>query len=584
MSRQYVHGASSSVRMRRNKFDLSHGVKTSLSVGTLVPIDVQEVLPGDTFILNETHVARLTSSYLRPVMDNCWLDVYHFFVPLRLLYDEAENVFGVAEPDEYESSDLSQFPVTDVSLEVYPGSIADYMGLPVFLDDGPRGNKYPTGISILPFRAFAMIYNEWFRNENVQQSVYIHKGEFHVSERFNNAPWGPDNYTGKPPKITKKKDYFTSCLPAPQKGDPVVFSIGGRAPVVDENGTTPVGTVDNAPSGSQRFIPNVERSDGSDLVGSYPLVYAGTSTSIPGRMGMSQTGIDGSTDIVPTYMRLAANFNDGIFADLSQASAVSVNDMRFAFQLQKMLEKDARYGTRYREYLLGHFGVSNADARMQIPEFLGGHRTPLGTQAIAQTSAQTQQSGQFSTPLATLGAMSHSVGKSRYVKSFTEHGYVITVAAIRQLHTYQQGIERFWARKERNDFYDPLFANLGEQPVYEYQLYPFISEADPNVVLGTGHIFGYQEYGAEYRFRPSYITGQMRTGVQNSLDIYHFGDYYENAPKLGPTFINETSEYFDRTVAVPSSSQDNFILDFWFDCKAVRVMPLYSTPGLIDHH
>lgn len=586
MSKQYVQGAVSSVSMRRNKFDLSHGVKTSLSVGTLVPIDVQEVLPGDTFISHETHVARLTSAFLRPVMDNCWLDTYSFFVPLRLLYDEAENVFGIAEPSEYIDSDLSQFPVIPTGSHVYSGSIADYMGLPVTGDGGTERESLPAGISILPFRAFAKIYNDWFRNENVQQSVFIQKGDYSSTETLNNDAWAANNYTGMPPKITKKKDYFTACLPAPQKGDPVTLAIGNSAPVVADpsaahSGKLAVKSLTSIPDSSGTFSlvrPTIYTSSAGVLS---PVGTVHELLTASAGAGLAMTSSVTGTSSTPAYMSLYADYNGELMADLSNATATSVNDLRFAFQLQKMYEKDARYGTRYREYLLGHFGVQNADSRMQISEFLGGHRTPLGVTSVAQTSAQ-DGSG---TPLATLGGLSHSVGKSRYVKSFTEHGYVITVAAIRQLHTYQQGIEKFWSRKERNDFYDPLFANIGEQPVYTYQLLGKAGQyAGNGPALGDGDIFGYNEYGAEYRFRPSYITGQMRTGVENSLDIYHFGDYYKNAPTLSPSFINETPEYFDRTVAVPSSSQDNFILDFWFDVKAVRVMPLFSVPGLVDHH
>lgn len=572
---QYSQGAVSTVSLRRNKFDLSHGVKTSLNVGDLVPVDVQEVLPGDTFISHSTFVARLSSAFLRPVMDNVWLDEYSFFVPLRLLYN-SENVFGVAEPSEYVQSERAEFPTLPAS-QVVSGSVADYMGLPVTPD-----NRYiPSGVSVLPFRAFALIYNEWFRNENVQQSVFVQKGELASSERLNGNAWSQSNYMGMPPKITKKKDYFTSCLPSPQKGESVSLSPGvipgTFAPVVTS-------AIDNDPllfgsSPSPVHVGSITSGAWDSFGSSRKWIYgdsAGASSQLTGNVNIAGSGPGA---VVTPSLAVFSNLRAAIPDNLVQA--INVNDMRFAFQLQKMYEKDARYGTRYREYVLGHYGVSNADSRMQIPEFLGGKRTPLNVTSVAQTSGQ-QGSGANATPLGTLGALSHTVGKSRWVKSFTEHGFVITVACIRQLHTYQQGIEKMWFRKERNDYYDPLFANLGEQPVYSAQLYAFGENSQP--ALGDGNVFGYNEAWAEYRYRPSYITGQMRTGVDNSLDIYHFGDYYDDPPTLSPDFINETGEYFDRTVAVPGSSLNNFVLDIWFDVKAVHVMPLFSTPGLIDHH
>lgn len=565
--RSYVQSAVATVSKRRNKFDLSHGVKTALNVGELIPLDVQEVLPGDTFISDETHVVRLSSSYLRPVMDNVFMDTYSFFVPLRLLYDDLENVFGVAEPNEYLEESLSEIP-TLPSGEVTPGSIADYMGLPV-------GAEIGSGVSVLPFRAFAMIYNEWFRNENVQQSTFVQKGDIAASEKLNGNAWSQSNYTGMPPKISKKKDYFTACLPAPQKGSPVSSNLTGSAPVLFPSSVDDSLYVEDGPLESRRFSPTIRDTLGNPVT-SRGHLYSGVIGGPASAMGYTPSSSDNAT--TPVTMSLSVPV-DGVVADLSSVSAISINDLRFAFQLQKYKEREARFGSRYREYILGAFGVRSSDARMQVPEFLGGRRTPLNMQQVAQTSAQTQTAGRYDTPLATLGGMSHSVGKSRYVKSFEEHGYVITVAAIRQLHTYQQGIEKMWFRKERTDFYDPLFANLGEQPVYQAQLYGF--ETEP---LGEGNIFGYQEYGAEYRYRPSIITGQMRSGVENSLDVYHFGDYYSTAPTLSPQFIQETDEYFERTVAVDGSAQKEFILDVWFNCQAVRVMPLYSTPGLIDHH
>ncbi|WGL31475.1 major capsid protein [Dipodfec virus UOA04_Rod_1094] len=592
-SMQFVFGATPTVSLRRSKFNLSHGLKTSMSIGTLYPLDVTEVLPGDTFRMNEKHVVRLSSAYLRPVMDNCFLDIYYFYVPSRILYDEWENVFGDPNPSAYITTERSEVPHVGLNgndrLVVAPHSVADYLGLPVGEHEYDPANANDTGISSLPFRGFAMIWNEWFRNENTDNPVNIQFGNMSQSlafERLNDDPWSPSNYTGMLPKVGKKKDYFTSCLPKPQKGESVNLSLGTSA---DLNGlqTAPDGTkflpVNNLPYGTVT-TNNIVRPKAYTIltagsVSDASLGPLGITNINSGGHGISSfAGSNPSGSPYPVYLGLGTDMSN-VNVDLSNATAANVNDLRMAFALQKMLEADARYGTRYREYILGHFGVSNADARMQIPEFLGGKRTPLNVQQVPQTNSQSGQD--ITSPLGALGAFSHSVGSSRFSKSFTEHGYVFCVGCIRQLHTYQQGVDRFWLRTVREDFYDPKFANIGEQPVYS-------AELDLGHVVNQGKltdmIFGYNEAWADYRYKPSKITGEMRTGVENTLDIYHFGDYYQNVPTLTSDFIQETPQFFDRTVAVPSSSQDNFVLDFWFDFTAYRVMPVYSVPGLIDHH
>lgn len=554
---QFAFGATPTVSMRRSKFDLSHGLKTSMSVGELVPIDVTEVIPGDTFRFNVSDVVRLSSSYLRPVMDNAFMDIYFFFVPNRIVYDKTAEVFGENNDSPYAAQrPLPEFPTFPNYIDITSKSVGDYLGLPV--------GRIGAGANVLPFRGFAEIYNEWFRNENTVDPVHVQHGDFVASEQPNDNPWGPNNYTGMLPKVGKKKDYFTSCLPSPQKGPPVELS------VVD----------------GQQYLPVVARE--STIGGSYPFsalhFVNSNSDSLNGLVGLENgytkigSGAGSGPQITP----------DNLWASITPNNVfnpIPINDLRMAFQLQKMLEKDSRYGTRYREYLLGHFGVSNADARMQIPEFLGGARLPLNIQTVASTAAPKTDEEQ---PLATLGAFSHSVSKrqARFSKSFTEHGFVFTLACIRQLHTYQQGVDRMWFRKKREDYYDPLFANIGEQPVYAQELfgaYP-ISDSTRPAALGQGDVFGYNEAWADYRYKPSKITGQMRSLAENSLDVYHFGDFYENAPVLNEQFTDETAMFFDRTVAVPSASQDNFVVDFWFDCAAYRVMPVYSVPGLVDHH
>lgn len=532
MIKQFSFGASPTVKMRRSRFDLSHDVKTSCNLGTLCPIDVQEVLPGDTFKMKTTQVVRLSTSFIRPIMDNIYMDTYYFFVPNRIVFDGWEETMGENKKSAWSNLDPPDVPTTKNSSFNFWNTVADYMGLPV-----NSTKTLPSGINILPFRGFAMIYDQWFRNENVIDPMLIQKGnQAGSNESLNNLDWSPNNYMGKPPKVGKRKDYFTACLPAPQKGDSVQLPLGESAPVTMniDSGSTSGSLSYTSPNNNLTVIPSVS----------------------PGTPGVLN-----------------------LFADLSGATATDVNDLRMAFQLQKMLEKDARYGTRYREYLLGHFGVSNPDARMQIPEFLGGSRMPVNVQQVAQTNTQEKDSsGSVQSPLASLGAMSQSVGRSRFTKSFTEHGFVFTCICFRQLHTYQQGINKMWQRKKRTDYYDPLFANLGEQPVWRSEIFA------PGETELQGDVFGYNEAWADYRYKPSQITGQMRNDVYHSLSVWHLGDYYVNAPVLSKEFIEESPVNIDRSVSVPSNQQDNFICDFHFETQAFRVMPVYSVPGLVDHH
>lgn len=550
---QYSFNAVSTVHKRRSFFDLSRSVTTSMNVGTLYPIQCREVLPGDTFKEHEGHVVRLSSTFIRPVFDNAYMDVYNFFVPSRLVYDKFKNVMGEntetawSNSKEYNVPFFSDLSFTEV-ISIGSKTVGDYLNLPV-------GN-IPSNISVLPFRAFALVYDEWFRNENTVDPMFIQKGETAQSEKPNTNPWSPNNYTGQLPKVAKKKDYFTSALPSPQKGSPVNVSVGGLAPLK-------VG--DYVDVGGQIRI-------GPDSGLSYPQAYQPILSMVNNEHELGTLGYAVSQGIVGANTINDAVSMTNLHADLSSAQGTSINDIRQAFQVQRMLELDARGGTRYREYLLSHFGVDNADARMQVSEFLGGKRTPLNVQQVAQTAQSAD-----SEALGTLGAYSYSVGKSGYVKSFSEHGYVLTVACIRYQHTYQQGIEKMWSRRSRNDYYDPLFAYLGEQPIYSAQLYGVASNDFKK------DIYGYNEAWAEYRYAPSYITGQMRSGVKNSLDVYHFGDYYQNAPVLGQEFTDETPTFFDRSIAVPSSSMDNFVVQFYFNTKAWHVMPTFSTPGLIDH-
>lgn len=532
-------------RFPRARFNLSHSVTTSMDVGTLYPIDWQEVVPGDVFKCRAFDVSRVTSSFLKPVMDNLFLDVYHFFVPHRLVYDNFEKVFGNPNPSAYTDNDLAEIPmVSGPAIQV--GSIADYLGLPV---GSTIPNENP--VSVLPFRSFALIYDKYFRNENTTDEIFVQKGAMQPSEVLNNNAFGPNNYTGRPPKVNKYKDYFTSCVPNPQKGAPVGFNLGTYAPVVPLN---------------QQIEP---------LTTSDPQVSLRTYT---GSL-VSQVILGGScnSNLYTVTAPAASIFGSSVYpsnlyADLTDANAITVDDLRLAFAYQKMLERDAIYGSRYNEYLYGHFGVHIPDAYIQFPQYLGGGRTPLNIVQVAQTSQGTEES-----PLGNVGAYSWTNGRTGYSQKFREHGIVMTVACLRYRHTYQQGIAKKWRRRVREDFYDPLFSTIGQQPVYTTELYGMSS-------VSKDSVFGYREAWSELRSVPNTISGEMRSSVTNSLDVWHFADFYSSAPTLSQSFTEETPAYVDRTLSVPSTSQDNFILNFYFDMSAVRKMPVYSMPSLIDHH
>lgn len=532
-------------RFPRARFNLSHSVTTSMDVGTLYPIDWQEVVPGDVFKCRAFDVSRVTSSFLKPVMDNLFLDVYHFFVPHRLVYDDFEKVFGNPNPSAYTDNDLEEVPMTYG--EVESGSVGDYLGLPL------GSISQDNAVSALPFRSFALIYDKYFRNENTTDEIYIQKKGFSLSERLGTQDFAPNSYCGKLPKVNKYKDYFTSCVPNPQKGSPVSFNLGDRALVLAEQADL----VD-----SSRLKPIQFRAVPS---GTVPVSGLLDVTSTLGNVYSAKTPAVGENYPVPLGI-------NNLYADLSTASSISVDDLRLAFAYQKMLERDAIYGSRYNEYLYGHFGVHILDAYIQFPQYLGGGRTPLNIVQVAQTSIGTEES-----PLGNVSAYSWTNGRTGYSRMFKEHGIVMTVACLRYRHTYQQGIAKKWRRKVREDFYDPLFSTIGQQPVYTTELYGYST-------VPKGSVFGYREAWSELRNIPNTISGQMRSNATNSLDIWHFADFYLSSPTLSQSFTEETPDFVDRTLSVPSTSQDNFILNFYFDMSAVRKMPVYSMPSLIDHH
>ncbi|AXF52001.1 MAG: major capsid protein [Microviridae sp.] len=558
MAKQYLFNSVPTIHRRRTPFNLSHKVFTSMNVGDLVPILCQEVYPGDDFKIDSAYIARTLSEYIRPVMDSLYMDIAYFFVPNRLILNTFKNVMGEsngawAPSQTYTIPDLMDWSgrMNGVNNEVFPGTVADYLGIP------PR--KYPVvsqealadlpKVSVLPFRAFALVYDTWWRDENVEPPMSIRTDTSFVGvECFNNQEWSPTNYTGKLPKVSKFHDYFTSALPSPQKGSAVSLPIGSFAPVVT--------------------------GDNHSVNSSVPVHFVSRGSSSPvGNLYLDSSGELKATDSSVADTGLFATPSN-LVADLSEATAATINDQRVAWQTQRLLERDARGGTRFIEYIRSAFGVDAGDYRLNRPEFLGGKRIPLSVQQVPQT-VNNDADKEF---VGSLGAYSLSFGSARARKGFVEHGFIIGVAVIRQKHTYQQGIEKYWSRLQRTDFYDPVFQNLGEQPIKATEIFAGAKRDT---------VFGYQEAWADLRQRPNRVSGAMRShGETADLDIWHFADDFATAPVLNRAFMKETEENVNRALRVPHTTEytPQFIVEFDIKMPAVRVLPGQSEPGLVDHH
>lgn len=534
--------------MRRTKFDRSHVYKTTFDAGKLIPVFVDEVLPGDTTRMSVNYFARLATP-IKPIMDNIYLDWFFFFVPNRLVWDHWQNFcFEQEDPDDDTDYVIPVIMANDNRNNTYTGSLWDYFGLPV------NTSNTITGVNALPFRAVYLIWNEWFRDENLQKSVKIQKGDtneiLNAGRVADQPSWlfktGTSIFPGYPcPPRGKRHDYFTSALPWTQKGPGVNISLTGDAPVIG-NGQR-LGLAPNSADSSVGYL------------------------SMTGNVGAIFRNENGSEwDTGQTAFVTSDSSKSGLFADLSDVSAITINGLRTAFQMQKFYERLARGGSRYTEVLRSFFGVVSPDARLQRPEFLGSFTKMVNVNPIAQTSATDNTS-----PQGNLSAYGVTAAKFHgFTKSFVEHGYIIGFVSARADLTYQQGINKMWLRSTVYDFYWPTFAHLGEQAIELREIYAQGS-ADDTIV------FGYQERYAEYRYKPSQITGKFRSSVTGgNLDVWHLSQFFSNAPKLNEEFITENPP-IKRIIAV--QDEPEFLLDIGFRYITVRPMPMFGTPGLVDH-
>lgn len=564
------------VDISRSRFDRSSSVKTTFNTGDIVPFFLEEVLPGDTFNVKTSKVVRM-QTLLTPLMDNLYLDTYYFFVPNRLVWQHwkefcGENTESAWIPEtEYAMPQITS--PADTGWEV--GTIADYFGIPTGVAN--------LSVSALPFRAYALIMNEWFRDENLQDPLVVPVDDATVAG-VNSATFVTDVAKGgKPYKAGKYHDYFTSALPAPQKGPDVAIPVssGANLPVY--------GTGDGLFLHDGSFTDpwlssspeiNFALNTGYVNVGRVPSkagIKAGDSVDATAGFTLDSGGHArvlgvATKEQMQLYPGVVGSglvaVNDGL------VSSATINQLRLAFQIQKFYERQARGGSRYTEVVRSFFGVTSPDARLQRPEYLGGNRVPININQVIQQSGTESAT----TPQGTVVGMSQTTDtNSDFTKSFTEHGFIIGVMVARYDHTYQQGLDRLWSRKDKFDFYWPVFANIGEQAIKNKELYAQGTAEDDEV-------FGYQEAWAEYRYKPNRVTGEMRSSYAQSLDVWHLADDYSKLPSLSAEWIQEDSSTVNRVLAASDNLAAQFFADIYVKNLCTRPMPMFSIPGLIDHH
>lgn len=528
------------VGVSRSRFQRNSDNKTTFNTGDLIPIYLDEVLPGDTHQIDVACVMRMATPIF-PVMDNAFCDFYFFFVPNRLLWEHWKNFMGENKATAWTPKTEYSIPqVTAPTGGWAEGTLADYLGLPTKVEG--------ISVSALPGRAYGLIYNEWFRNQNVTQPTLVEVTDATTTGKNDGSATNDSAITlAKPLKAAKVFDYYTGALPEPQKGEPIRLPLSGNAAVYMYQETT----LQNKGTLNKKDSLYLQGGSGaqSELYNNNEALAV---------LGAEEPG---STTADAAYLG----------ADLTSINAATINQLRQAFQIQKLLEKDARGGTRYREVLREHFGVISPDARMQIPEYLGGYRLPINVSQVIQTSSTNETSPQGNAAALSITTMN----KSMFTKSFTEHGFIMGLAVVRTDQTYQQGVERMWSRKGRYDYYWPVLANIGEQAILNKEIYAQGNAKD-------NEAFGYQEAWADYRYKPSKVTGLFRSNAQQSLDSWHYAQNYNALPTLSTEWMQQSDAEMKRTLAV--QNQPDFIADFYFMNKTTRCMPVYSIPGLIDHH
>lgn len=535
--------------IRRSKFQRDFNLLTTMNEGDLVPIYLDEVLPADTFKINLNALVRMATP-LYPVMDNAYMDFYFFFVPARLLWKHFQNLMGQNDSTFWAETTEYTTPVTTAPEGGWNvGTLADYFGIPT----GVNGLK----VNSLPFRAYAKVWNEWFRDENLQQPVTQSMDDTTTTGVNTGTNLSDAEAGGMPLKVCKYKDYFTSCLPSPQKAaEQVTIPMLGNVPIksyIDAERTKQAKGYGTETSRSSSWGYNVfvqEGPDGNTL-----------------RSNGAESGKSYWTSSTPGFGESAQVTY--LAADLSNTTATTINELRQAIAVQHIFERDARTGTRYKEILKGAWGVTSPDARLDRSEYIGGHRMPINVNQVIQTSSTNNTS-----PQGNAGAYSMTtLSRNMCTYSATEHGYVLGLAAIRVDHSYQQGLSRLWTRNTRFSYYDPMLANLGEQAVLNQEIYAQGKPKDEEV-------FGYQEAWADYRYRTNMVTSEMRSTYAQTLDAWHYADKYDALPTLSSSWIKEGTENIDRTLAVQSSNSHQFICNFYYEQAWTRPMPIYSVPGI----